>query len=245
MYVIIEPFGICVYGERIGSTWFSMLEAVLKNGKETYDEGRRRISLQNLRIRSSYQNTRDPIIEKYIDKKNVQKILDLTFKEEEMYDFDVNPSFSRGSKSYFARLKEGKMIDYVVKRLSLIPESKKAVISFIHWDDYKAVLAKPKDDYLPCITTIQFRLLNNEDGSFRMNTIFTARSMDSYQKGIGNLIAIATMSKIVAKRLEKNLAKKVEISSLDGIITDAHIYTENIHDAQKLLEKYKKNEHNV
>lgn len=244
MYVKLEPFGVCVYGERIGSTWLSLVEAILKNGEESVDEGRRRMSLQNIRIRSSYQYTNDPIIEKYANKKNIQKILDLTFKEPEMYDFDVNPSFSSGSKSYYARIEEGKMVDYVVERLSLIPESKKAVMSFIHWDDYKAVLANPKDDYLPCVTTIQFRLLEN-DGSFKMNVVFTARSMDAYQKGVGNFIAIATMSKKIAERLEKNLDKKIDIGSLDGIITDAHIYTENIYDAQELLKKYKKHEENV
>ena len=162
-----------------------------------------------------------------------------------MYDFDVNPSFSKGSKSYYARLEEGKMMDYVVERLSLIPESKKAVISFIHWDDYSAVLANPKNDYLPCITTIQFRLIENDNDGFKMNTIFTARSMDIFQKGVGNLIAIATMSEKIAERLEKNLNKKIEIRSLDGMITDAHIYTENIYDAQELLKKYKKYEENV
>lgn len=244
MYVKLEPFGVCVFGERLGSTWLSLVEAVLKNGEETIDEGRRRISLQNVRVRSSYQHITDPIIEKYADVKNIQKILDLTFKDSEMYDFDVNPSFSKGSKSYHARICEGRMMDYVVERLSLIPESKKAVISFIHWDDYKAVLANPKDDYLPCITTVQFRLIENNSG-FRMNTIFTARSIDVYQKSVGNLIAISTMSKKISERLEKNLNKKIEIGSLDGMITDAHIYTENIYDAQELLKKYKKYEENV
>ncbi|MEK7069846.1 MAG: thymidylate synthase [Patescibacteria group bacterium] len=244
MYVKLEPFGVCVYGERIGSTWLSLVESILKNGEESVDEGRRRISLQNIRIRSSYQYVTDPIIEKYANKKNIQKILDLTFKESEMYDFDVKPSFSRGSKSYYARIEEGKMMDYVVERLSLIPESKKAVMSFIHWDDYEAVLANPKDDYLPCVTTIQFRLLEN-DGSFKMNVVFTARSMDAYQKGVGNFIAIATISKKIAGRLEKNLIKKIDLGSLDGMITDAHIYTENIYDAQELLKKYKKHEENV
>jgi hypothetical protein len=37
MYIKIEPFGVCVYGERIGSTWMSLVEAVLKNGEETID----------------------------------------------------------------------------------------------------------------------------------------------------------------------------------------------------------------
>lgn len=73
MYVKLEPFGVCVYGERIGSTWLSLVEAILKNGEESVDEGRRRMSLQNIRIRSSYQYTNDPIIEKYANKKTFKK----------------------------------------------------------------------------------------------------------------------------------------------------------------------------
>lgn len=245
MYIKLEPFGVCVYGERIGSAWLSLVESILKNGEETFDEGRRRISLQNVRIRSSYQEVNDPIIEKYANKENIKKVIQLTFEQAEMYDFDVNPSFSRGSKSYHARLNEGQMLEYVVERLSMIPESKKAVISFIHWDDYKAVLANPKDDYLPCITTVQFRLIEDGNSGYRMNTIFTARSMDSFQKGIGNFIAIAMMSEKVAEKLRENLKTKIEVCSLDGMITDTHIYTENIHDAQELLKKYKKHEENV
>jgi thymidylate synthase len=70
-------------------------------------------------------------------------------------------------------------------------------------------------------------------------------SMDAFQKGVGNLVAIATMSQKIADQLAPNLGKKIEIGSLDGMITDAHIYTENVYDAQELLKKYKKEEENV
>ncbi|OGZ28058.1 MAG: hypothetical protein A2427_03260 [Candidatus Nealsonbacteria bacterium RIFOXYC1_FULL_40_7] len=135
-------------------------------------------------------------------------------------------------------MKEGKMIEYVVERLSNIPESKKAIISFIHWDDYKAVLAKPKDDYLPCITTVQFRLIKNKKG-WKMNTIFNARSIDAFQKASGNLVAIVLLSKKIAKQIAKNLKVPVDLNTLDGIITDAHIYQETINDAKELVNKYK------
>ena len=245
MYVKLEPFGVCVYGEMLWSAWLSLVESIVKNWEETFDEWRRRLSLQNVRFRSSYQATTDPVIENYANKENINKVIELTFQQAEMYDFDVNPSFSPGSKSYHARLQEWRMIEYVVERLSLIPESKKAIISFIHRDDYKAVLANPKDDYLPCITTVQFRLIDDEDGGYRMNTIFTARSLDAFQKGIGNIVAIGMMSEIVAEDLRKNLKKPIRVCSLDWMITDAHIYTENIYDAQELLKKYKKNQENV
>ena len=157
-----------------------------------------------------------------------------------MYDFDIVPSFSPGAKSYYARIKEGKMIEFVVRRLTQIPESKKAVISFIHWDDYKAVLDTPKDDYLPCITSIQFRLLKTSDEKgYCMNTIFNARSIDAFQKASGNFAAIVLLSKKIAEKLTESLNSPIWCGVLDGMITDAHIYEECIEDAKNIVKKYK------
>ncbi len=76
---------------------------------------------------------------------------------------------------------------------------------FIREEDYKRVLDNPKDDYLPCITTIQFRLIkmDNED-SYNLNTIFNARSIDAYQKAGGNFAAIYLLSMEVVKKWSKN-----------------------------------------
>lgn len=113
MFVKVEPFGYLIYGEIIGSTWLSLVETILKNGQITEDEGRKRLCLQNIRIRSATQIFPDPLIEKYGNKKNVDDILCLTFEKEIMHDFDVVPSFSPGSKSYYSRLKDWHMIDFV------------------------------------------------------------------------------------------------------------------------------------
>ena len=154
MYVKLEPFGYNVYGETIGSIWLSLVEAIMKNGTLTEDEDRKRLSLQNIRIKSATQQFPDSLLEKYGNKKNIDEIINLTFNQEVMRDFDVVPSFSPGSKSYYARLKDWKMLDFVVARLAEIPESKKAILSFIRQEDYQRVMEKPKDDYLPCITTV-------------------------------------------------------------------------------------------
>jgi len=238
MYIKIEPFGFNIFGETIGSAWLSLVEAIVKNGELDNDEGRRRLCLQNVRIHSITQNLPDKIINKLGDKKNIDAIIHLTFDTKIMYDFDIKPSFTPGSKSYYARLKEGKMIKFVVERLSNIPESKKAIMSFIEWNDYKAVLAKPKDDYLPCITTIQFRLVKNRD-KWKMNTIFNARSIDAFQKACGNFVAIVLLSQKVANQLSKNLKCSIKLNTLDGMITDAHIYQENIKEAKELVSQYK------
>jgi len=162
-----------------------------------------------------------------------------------MHDFDVVPSFSPGSKSYYARIKDWNMIDFVVKRLSQIPESKKAIMSFIREKDYIQVLDTPKDDYLPCITTIQFRLIKMDSKrGYHMNTIFNARSIDAYQKSGGNFAAMAVLSKEIAKKLEKNLKMPIWLGALDGIIADAHIYNETIKEAEKIISLYKKYDNN-
>ena len=84
----------------------SLVETIIKNGVLTEDEDRKRLSLQNIRIKSATQQFPDSLLEKYGDKKNIDEIISLTFDQEVMHDFDVVPSFSPGSKSYHARLKD-------------------------------------------------------------------------------------------------------------------------------------------
>lgn len=246
MYVNVEPFGYNIYGETIGSTWLSLVEAIGKNGILTKDEDRQRLSLQNIRIKSATQSFPDHLIEKYGNKKNVDEIINLTFHEEIMRDFDIVPSFSPGSKSYYARLKDWEMLDFVVARLAEIPESKKAVMSFVREEDYQRVLEKPKDDYLPCITTIQFRLIKiGGDRGYHMNTLFNARSIDAYQKAGGNFAAISLLSKEVAVRLTKKLKTQIWTGPLDGFLTDAHIYQETLEEAKEIIKLYKRYDQNI
>ncbi len=247
MYVKLEPFGYNVYGETIGSAWLSLIETVIKNGVPTEDEDRKRLSLQNIRIKSATQSFPDPLIEKYGNKKNVDEIINLTFNEEIMRDFDVVPSFSPGSKSYYARIKDWEMLDFVAARLAEIPESKKAIMSFIRQEDYQRVLNRPKDDYLPCITTVQFRLIkfNDEKRGYHMNTLFNARSIDAYQKAGGNFAAISLLSKEVAKRLTEKLKTQIWVGPLDGFLTDIHIYQESIEEAREIIKLYKHYEQNT
>lgn len=245
MYIKIDLFGYLVFGEIIGSAWLGLVEAILKNGVETLDEGRKRLCLQNIRVKAGTQVFPDPLMEKYGNKKNIEDILHLTFDKDVMYDFDVIPSFSPGSQSYCARIKNWKMVDFVVERLAGIPESKKAVMSFIREEDYERTLKNPKDDYLPCITTIQFRLIKIDgDRGYHLNTLFNARSIDAYQKAGGNFAAMTLLTKEVAQRLQDRLKTSVWVGSLDGMITDAHIYQETLEEAQNIIKEYKRYDQN-
>lgn len=245
MYINIDLFGYSVYGETIGSAWMSLVDAILENGVLSLDEGRKRLCLQNVRIKSETQVFPDIIIDKYGKKENVEAIINLTFSNEKMYDFDIVPSFGPGSQSYYARIKNWEMVNFVVERLGNVPESKKAIMSFIRKEDYERTLKKPKDDYLPCITTIQFRLVKKDNKKgYYLNTNFNARSIDAYQKAGGNFAAISLLTKEVARRLQKKLKTPISAGSLDGMIADAHIYEETIKEAEKIVNLYKINDQN-
>lgn len=73
-----------------------------------------------------------------------------------------------------------------------------------------------------------------------MTTIFSARSMDIFQKGNGNMIAISMLANRITRALNKKLDKEVVSGAIDGFITDMHIYNECIDDAKNMIAKYNK-----
>lgn len=237
MIINQKGFGYSVLNGSIGSSWMDSVDSVLQNGVTSFDEGRMRLCLQSFRIKiNTHDYTDDGLILKYGNQKNIQNIFDLTFKLPVMTDIDVNPSFDDGAKSYHARIKEGKMLEFASKRLITIPESKKAVIVFPTYEDYTAVLENPWNDYLPCIVSVQFRMVpNGGSGSYKLNTIFYARSMDIYQKGLGNIIAIARMSEIVADNIRKETGRNIVLGFIEGFVTDIHIYNESVDEAKKMI----------
>jgi|SRR3989338_7388298 len=233
-------FGYNIYGKTIGEMWISLIEAILKKGEVSYDEKRKRIALMNVRVKSESQNIKDKIIDKYAENEKTKAMIDFTFSKEIIEDIDVVKSFQNGAKSYYQRIKEGKMVEFVIKRLSTIPESKKAVIVFPTYEDYSKIFEDHYiNDYLPCIICIQFRLIN-KNGGFVLNTTFYARSIDAFQKSHGNFLSIAKLSEYVASEIETNLKKKIKVGFLDGIIADAHIYEQSLELAKESLKEYKK-----
>ncbi len=238
MYRIDDQFGLHVFADSVGEAWIDLVEAVLKEGKLCSDEGRRRIALDNVRVKTTNQSSSDSVIARFGHKDNLNAMLDLTFSEPKMHDCDITPSFSPGAKSYFQRIQEGNLFDFIVKRLSAFPESKKAVIVFPTHDDYRQVLANMQDDYLPCLVSVQFRLVN-EGKNFALNTSYNFRSMDVYQKGHGNLIALAKMTELLAERIGQNLGARIHPGFLDGIIIDAHLYENTLEDARETVNSYR------
>ncbi|MBL7660524.1 hypothetical protein INQ28_29995, partial [Escherichia coli] len=83
------------------------------------------------------------------------------------------------------------------------------------YEDYAAVMRNHRDDYLPCLVSIQFRLL--PDGKdYVFHTTFYSRSMDAWQKGHGNLLSIAKLSDWVRENVSARIGRKIMLGPLDG-----------------------------
>jgi hypothetical protein len=64
----LKDFGYNVYGKTIGEAWISLVESIIKYGKISYDENRKRLALMNVRVKSKTQIFNDEIIRKYAEK---------------------------------------------------------------------------------------------------------------------------------------------------------------------------------
>ncbi|MBF1031976.1 MAG: hypothetical protein HXK99_03845 [Candidatus Nanosynbacter sp.] len=243
MITKVENVGYSVYGETLGELWLDMVETILKNGQFELDENRGRFAVRNLRFTAGVANPDDELIKKYGDKAKIDAMKAVVFGSDTMKDFDITPSFRNGAKSYKKRLEEGKMMEFVIERLAKIPESKKAVMVFPTYEDYIAVLNIPWNDYLPCITALQFRV-NQRLGKNYLDLTLFMRSWDGFQKGAGDLTVVSMLGSKVRKALEKKLSIKIETGRLDGLVTDVHIY-ENTYEAAQSVHFAYKNERDV
>lgn len=233
----IENVGYAVYGRTLGETWLQMVETVLKNGNFELDENRGRFAVRNLRFASETTELNDKLIAKYGDQQKISAMKSVVFESDTMIDFDITPSFRNGAKSYKKRLEEGQMIDFVVNRLAKIPESKKAVMVFPTYEDYEAVTNSPWNDYLPCITALQFRVAKRRGENYLDLTLFM-RSWDGFQKGAGDMIVVSMIGNIIRKQLEEKLNIDIIPGRLDGLVTDVHIYENTYEKAQQVVFDY-------
>lgn len=233
-----KEVGYTAYGTTIGDAWICAVECVLKNGVYEPDESRNRVALQNFHIKSETQILPDAVLDTFASKENIDAMIGLVFEKDTMEDFDVTKNFRAGAKSYKVRLAEGELLEFVIDRLTKIPESKKAVMVFPTYEDYNQVRNSPYNDYLPCIVSIQFRLRPEKNGVRKLNTILNMRSWNIDQKGAGDLVICSMLNHKVCAALSEKLNTKVEPGSLDGFITDIHIYQNTIEAADETVSRY-------
>ena len=107
-------------------------------------------------------------------------------------------------------------IDYIVKKLSEVPYSRRA--QAITW----SVDLDPPVDDAPCLQRIWSRIAGEEELTLNMNTHW--RSRDGYKAAFMNIFAITDLQKLIARRISENLGREIKVGRYVDISDSFHIY---------------------
>ena len=202
-----------------------------------FDEGRLRRAVTNIAFSIAWSNGPAEVKWENVPTGLVSQTREMyafMTQEDSLYDVDKSPSFVTPTLSYCGRLKKNGGLQFVVERLTKYPESKKAVITFPLAEDYSRVLASPDDDYLPCLLAVQFRLHSGPKNRRLVATIIW-RSLDAWQKMLGNVFGVISWSESIRKALSVSLHEEIVIREIDGFISDAHVYEDCFVDSSSYL----------
>jgi thymidylate synthase len=107
-------------------------------------------------------------------------------------------------------------IDYIVKKLSEVPYSRRA--QAITW----SVDLDPPVDDAPCLQRAWCRIAGEEELTLNMNTHW--RSRDGYKAAFMNIFAITDLQKLIARRISENLGREIKVGRYVDISDSFHIY---------------------
>jgi thymidylate synthase len=122
-------------------------------------------------------------------------------------------------------------IDYIIKKLSQVPYSRRA--QGITW---KVDIDPPADD-APCLQRIWCRIIGDDKPMLNMNTHW--RSRDGYKAAFMNIFALTDLQRIIAQKISENIGKKVEIGRYVDISDSFHIYGSYYEDFKGFLKTVK------
>ncbi|PIS07512.1 hypothetical protein COT78_03185 [Candidatus Berkelbacteria bacterium CG10_big_fil_rev_8_21_14_0_10_43_13] len=219
----------------IGSAWFRILNLIVETGNDFYDEGRPLRELNGIKLTIRRPDHKDGFIWS-VGNKKVIELFRKSFlgSEKWLEDVDIVQNFGKNDAiSYSVRLFDYEGFDQVeniIERLVKIPESKRCmIITPLPHRDWKL-------DYLPCIDTIHF--LTRED---KINTYIHCRGLDFAQKAYANFICLAELQSYVLNEIiKRGGSKKYRLGTMDIMIDSAHIYSDTLPIAKKLIEKGRK-----
>lgn len=222
--------------DSIGESWLNCLKKIYNEGTDFIDEGRPMKELVSINFIISKPNSKDSIIEKLGSKETIKEFLDTFFgKRKWLKDVDIKPNFGDfDAISYSVRLfnfNGFNQVENIIQRLSLIPESKRCLISLSmpdkDWDK----------DYLPCIDTIHFLLRDKH-----LHAYVHCRGLDFAQKAYANLICLAKLQERVLNGINKKTRDGNLIGSLNLMIDSCHFYEDTRYIVEEILQKEEKHE---
>jgi thymidylate synthase len=123
---------------------------------------------------------------------------------------------------------ETDQMEYIVKKLSEVPHSRRA--QAITWN---VDLDPPVDD-APCLQRIWCRIAGEEELSLNMNTHW--RSRDGYKAAFMNIFALTALQKLIAQQISEEIGQAVKVGRYVDIADSFHIYGSYYEDFKGFLQ---------
>jgi thymidylate synthase len=203
-----------VTSTTIGNAWAKAYDLVMKNGATMTDNGTHLKEIVGLCVSIENGQTFDKILKTIADPEMISWMVDKNFGSSE-------PVLDWGY-SYGMRLRDFdgiNQIDEVVKKLREQPNSRSATIT----------LTKPTKDFaghMPCVVAIDLKV---RQGKLHLSGFF--RSQDIGKKFYADMIALASIQKEVADKLDKSCGR------IELLITSAHIFEVDF-DKHKVIDSF-------
>jgi len=133
-----------------------------------------------------------------------------------------------GSAKPFGKIDQ---IQYIIDALSEVSHTRRA--QAITW----MPTADPKTDDPPCLQRIWCRLVEADDGGFRLNMNTHWRSRDLYKAWFMNVYALTEMQKMIAARISERTGRPVAVGRYVDISDSLHIYGSYFDEVAKEVDK--------
>ncbi len=205
-----------VKAKTIGECWLNSIRYIMVNGSEHFDEDIKIKEILGLSIEIENPKLEDQIIQEFGDSIVINRTLDKFSKGVSMPD----RPFTYGACIYD---KEGTdQFEWLVERLKSKRETKSATIGLL--------TSGSKSANLPCLTTIDIKIRNN-----KLILQFFFRSQNIFGRQYANLLALVKLQNDIAIRCG------IEIGTLKGYVSSAHIYEYDFKEANIICSNKKIN----
>lgn len=219
---------IKVEGATLPEAWEKAVLATWKDGldiKTEYDKDDDPPSKDSTMI----MVVDDPMSEPRIHRAFPGGLEDLEVYRQEVvlgiHDHWIKPEEGKWTYTYHERLAnykiEGKainQIDYIIKKLSKTPYSRRA--QGITWNPG----IDPVTDDPPCLQRIWSRLVKSGKDSYSLNMNTHWRSRDAYKASFMNIFALTDLQRVMAEEISMGLGQKVSVGRYVDISDSFHIY---------------------
>ena len=194
--------------KTVGEAWLNAMQSVLMEGMEIADEHNRLLEVCNLYITIDEVEEQDALLVRYADKRRI------ALMKEKYATCGLVGDYKIDYGSYIYNNNGVDQVEWLKNRIKQKIETKSATIG----------LHKPGEEFLACLSLIDFKYRNN-----KLNMTIVYRSQNVFSSHPGNLVALRGIQNDVANSLN------MQVGKIELLVISAHIYEFDFDEARRIV----------